>query len=86
MFVVMGTTRGDDLIPSTRKALFTSASATECQMKIEQLAKEQNDWLATHVPHYMQLCAIVIKFEIVEEKHDKSEEPKEIDWFAQNRS
>jgi cell division protein FtsB len=66
MFVVMGTTRGDDLIGSTKNPLFASASREACEAKMAQITKERDDWLATHPVAPWEECAIYTRFDIVE--------------------
>ena len=66
MFVIMGYTRGDELIRSSAKPLFADSNRDVCEEKMADITKERDQWLSVNeVPFYAQ-CSVFSRFEIVE--------------------
>jgi len=66
MFVVMGTSRGDDLFSPTSTPLFASTSREACEAKMAQITKKRDDWLATNPVAPWEECVINVRLKIVE--------------------
>lgn len=67
MYVVMGHTRGDDLIVPAARALFAHHEHAECVKRMAEIQREHDEWLAANPKaiNYMNACSIYARFEVV---------------------
>ncbi len=70
-YLVTGTTRGDDLVPSKEVVLAACDTHWDAQAELNRIQKERDDWMAEHgasVPWWAE-CTLYSGFQIREAPH-----------------
>ena len=66
MFVVVGTTRGDDLIPPETKTFAGGEDRDAAERERDRLTKERDDYLVKNQLPWWAKAGVIDKFEVKE--------------------
>jgi hypothetical protein len=66
MYVLMGYTRGDELISSSAHPMFAAPARDQVERELARVHKERERWFAINtVPPHVE-CSVFCRFEIIE--------------------